>query len=87
MGKAHITAVGQAHPPDVDHRVIGSPLIFQIVENTGHVRVTIVTADVVHPLGIGLISLLDGLIVLFWGDVLELKNNIFVSLSKGKIIN
>ena len=59
---AHELALGSAHPPHVDHRVVGAPLVLQVVQHPGHVAVAVVAADVVHALAVGSVGALHSLV-------------------------
>jgi hypothetical protein len=47
---------GNGLPPDREHGVFGGVFVLEVVENGCYVRVAVVTAEIVHPLTVCLVS-------------------------------
>ena len=87
MAVSNILAVDKAHPPDVNHCVVCSALVFEIVKYSSYVAMTIITTDIVHPLSVNNICLSDGFIILLGSDAFEFKFNILMCFTEGLVIN
>ena len=49
MSPGNEFAPGSTHPPHVDHSIVTSSFVVEVVQNAGNVTMTIVAADIVHP--------------------------------------
>ena len=57
-----------------------------VIEDPGHMAVTIITTDIVHALLISTIAALDVIVELSVLLGIDIKDNVFVTLSEGKIV-
>ena len=57
-----------------------------VIEDSGHMAMTIVTAYIVHALLISTIAALDVIVELSVLLGIDIKDNVFVTLSEGKIV-
>ena len=46
VAPAHIMALSYCHPPNIDHRVVTSPLIVELVECPGNMAVAIIAIHI-----------------------------------------
>ena len=74
-----IRALGAAHPPDINHGVIGPTLIVQIIQDPGNMRVAVVTTNIMHPLTVSLVCHFDSLVVVFFADALKIELDVLNS--------
>ena len=56
MAIRNVRALGSAEPPYRDHGPVFFPLILDIVEDSCHVAVAVVAADVMHSFAVDAIS-------------------------------
>ncbi len=87
MHVAHIRTLSKAHPPHIDHGVVITALVFEIVEHTCHVAVAVVAAYVVHAFAVCLVRSLYALVVEILLLLGHLQNHVLVAFTKRKIIH
>ena len=80
-------APGRAHPPNIDHCVVATSFVIQVIKDTGNMTMAIVAADVVHASLVYSISLFDCIVILLFCIALKLQSNVLVRLTKCQIIN
>ena len=59
MAHRYILAVRAQEPPDRDHRPVFFSHILVVIEDLVYMTVTVITADVVHTLFVGLVTAFD----------------------------
>ena len=64
MTPTHVFTLNNKHPPNVDHSVVLSTLIFKVVQSSSDMTVTIITAYIVHTLFVGPIRSANTLVVI-----------------------
>ena len=87
MFPGNVFTLGCAHPPNINHGIIGPTFVLKIVEDASTMTMAIITANVVHTFLICLISLSDGFIIFLLGNTFKFKSNVLMGLTKSKIIN
>ena len=77
-----VLASPDAHPPNVDHRVVATVLVVEIIQDPSDMTVAIVTENVVHSLLVGQIGLSDREVVLFLGVSVKVQLEVLVGFAE-----
>ena len=76
-----------AEPPYVDHRVVATTFVVEVVEDASHVTVAVVAADVVHASLVHFVSFDDSIVILLLCNTFQIQVDVLMRLSECQIVD